>query len=135
MDILELDKETEQDEEGAAVPIFQRGGDPYLAADGTPATITVLGSESKKYKAGKRAATKKMLRSYGSHVEPEDVERNAISLAAAAVIDWHGWEANGQPVPCTPENVKVLLSRDHILTQVQLGIDRHSSFFAKASVS
>ena len=84
MDIKQLDKVVAADEEGAVITIYQKNGDPYTAADGTPCTMTVVGSESKRYKDAKRQSAKRMLKKRRTTLEPEEVEENAIRQATAA---------------------------------------------------
>lgn len=136
MDIQAIHAAVAQEDEGVAVPIYQRNGDPYLAADGTQATITVVGSESKRYRAARHQQYRrisKRVRSGRADATPEEMERDALDLAAAAVVGWHGWEDGKKPLDLTPENVRRLLAYDHILDQVQAGIQRHAGFFAAAS--
>jgi hypothetical protein len=77
-----------------------------------------------------------MLRSRSVKLEPEDLRRNRIELAAAAVVDWHGWETNGLTFLCTPENVRLLFRQaEHILEQVEAAINSHSDFFTDSSPS
>lgn len=134
MDIGKIKELVELDEEGAVVPITGKDDEPYLAADGTPCTITVLGSESKRVKAAQMAIQRRRVKPgrRGFSFTPEEAELARIEQAAAAVIDWHGWEdGNGKPVPCIPENIKELLSIQHILVQVELGIGNHSFFIER----
>ena len=132
MNLGDLKVKAERENEGAVIPIQDKVGDYYLGPDGKPATITVVGSESKRYKDAKHAQYRRMskrVRSGRSEPTPEELERDAVELAAAAVIGFDGWESDGKPLPFTPENVKALLAYDHILEQVQAGIVRHASFF------
>lgn len=121
-----------KDDTGVAIPILQRNGKPYLAADGSKATITVIGSESTRFRKARTAVYRKSAES-----PQDDDEINAasrIALAASAVTGWHGWESsNGTPLLCEPKNVEVLLSVEHILAQVEAGIRRSSDFFADGS--
>jgi hypothetical protein len=134
MDVTKLAEEVAKDEEGAVVPIFKKDGTPYLAADGTTqVTITVRGSESRAYAAAQASIQRRMLAMRRAKLEPEDLLRNRIDLAASAVIDWSGWESNGAPYPATPENARVVLAAIHILEQVEAGITGHADFFAKRS--
>jgi hypothetical protein len=121
-----------QEDEGVTVTIYQKDGDPYLGADGEPSTITVVGSESARYKRAKHAQYRRMtkrVRSGRGEATPEELEQDAVDLVAAAVIGFSGWEDGTTPLPFTPENVKMLLGFDHIMEQVQAGIHRHASFF------
>ncbi len=135
MDINTLKFKVAQDDTPVTIPIYQKDGDPYLAADGTPATIDVVGSESKRYKAARTQITKTMLRSRRARVEPEDLQRNRITMAAAAVTGWHGWENGSDALPCSEENIKSLLEVEHILDQVEAGIAAHADFFKQSSNS
>jgi hypothetical protein len=135
MDIKLLQAQVAQDDTPVTIPIYQKDGDPYLAADGTPATIDVVGNESKKYRLARLAVQKQMLRSRRTRVEPEDLQRNRIALAAAAVTGWHGWEADGKALEASPENVRALLSVEHILDQVEAGVSLHADFFKQNSSS
>jgi len=111
------------------------GGDEIyvMAADGSDATITVVGSEAKRYKAAKRQITDRMMKRRRATMSADDVERNAVFLAASAVTDWHGWELDKKPAPCTPENVQTLLRVEHIRDQVEEAIRGHSDFFSALS--
>jgi hypothetical protein len=134
MELTSLKALREREDEGVVIAIYDKRGDAYTGVDGQPATITVVGSESKKYKDAKHAQYRRMakrVRSGRSEPSPEELERDAVELAAAAVIGFDGWEADGKPLAFTPENVRLLLSFDHILEQVQGGIVRHASFFAE----
>lgn len=127
MDTTKIAEEVAHDEIGYPLPIDQKDGDPYLASDDSPATITITGSDAKKYVHTKGVIQKRYLRA--AKLDPADILQNRIDQAAAAVLDWHGWEANGQPIECTPANVKALLSANHILEQVEAGIVAHARFF------
>lgn len=123
-----LKAKVEQEDQARAVEIFERDGKPVLAADGSRATITVIGSESREYKSRLQKATRKWGRNGGTD------EELAIASAAAGVVDWHGWEDEaGAAIPCTPENVKALLSLGFIRAQVQTAINRTTDFFAEES--
>jgi hypothetical protein len=136
MDIEAVKKAVEQDDEGVTVTIFQRTGEPYLGADGSEATVTVVGTESSRYRQAERRQQRKMfkrVRVRGADITPEDAESEAIDLAASAVIDWHGWELDGKPVPCEPKYVKQVLQIKHIFEQVQSAIQGHAAFFGEKS--
>jgi hypothetical protein len=59
-------------------------------------------------------------------------------MCVAAVTKWGGWHHEGQDVPCTPENVRALLTAPkarHIYNQVHYALNNHHDFFAAASAS
>lgn len=136
MDVKELAAEAARDEEGVAIPIHARNGEPYGSSNGEAVTITVLGSESKRYREASDRLLRRALRSRQRTLTPKELRENRVERAAAAVIEWHGIEANGEPWPCEPENVKALLFQsEHILEQVEIGIDGHADFFSRAKPS
>lgn len=134
-DFNEIQSEIANDEEIVDLPISKKDGSLYLAADGSPATIGVLGSDAKKVKAARDANQRKLLRSRQQKTTPEDLRASRLAYACAAVVRWHGWMAGDQPFECTPENVRKMLGVDHILEQVEEGIAGHASFFAKSSTT
>ena len=133
MDITKIAEEVARDEEGSTFTPHDKHGDPYLGADGMPATITVVGSDSKRVRAVKDAQTRRMLRRQRTRLEPADLRNNRIEVATAAVIAWSGWESGGSPLPCTPDHVAELLAVDHILVQVEEEIDRPRNFSTSSS--
>ena len=135
MKISTLKTKVAESEKGAIVPIEGQDGEAYTAADGSPATITLLGSESKKLRAVSDKQTRRVLRDQRTKMTPEELRANRIELATAAVIDWHGFEDDaGNPIPCTAENVaEVLAAAPHVLEQVESGVRRHASFFSASS--
>jgi len=135
MDVKNLELLVASDEEGVVITIYQKNGDPYLAKDGTDSTMTVVGSESKKIKAAKRGMTKRMLKRRRVTLDEMEVERNQIEMAAAAVIDWHGWEKGDKTLECTSENVRYVLTIDHIREQVEQGRDAHADFSLASSAT
>lgn len=135
MDLSQITAAIQQDEEGVVVPLTDRGGEPQFAADGSPVSITIVGMESARYRRAHDAQTRRMMRTRRTKLEPEDIRQNRVALAAAAIIAWHGIERDGQPVPCTPENVDLLLRPSWMLAQVESAIEAHADFFAKGSAS
>lgn len=137
MKLSTLKQAVAQDEEGAVITIEGKDGEEYTAADGSPMTITVVGSESKRIRAVVDRQTKRVFRQQRRQVTPELLRANRIELAAAAVTAWHGVEDDdGNAIPCTPENVaEVLNAADHVLEQVEAGVRRHASFFSNSSAS
>ncbi len=131
-----IDAVVAESEREATITITRPDGEPYRAADGTECTITFTGDQSRTYRAERERIRRRALNSRKSKVDPKDVDRNRIDIAAAAVTRWSGWEGDDdQPAACTPENVKRLLKAEHILVQLEEGIASHSDFFTSASPS
>ena len=139
MKIAKLEAVREQADEGAVVTIFDPDGEAYLASDGSEATMTIVGAESKKYRAAKMAQQRalfKKARSSATSMTPEQAEKQVQRLAASAIIGWHGWEDDkGAEQDCSVENVCDVIKYVHIFDQVQAAIQGHSAFFANDSGS
>lgn len=133
MDIGQIGSIVAQSEEGATAIIYQPNGEPYRGADGKNSTITALGSESKAYRAARDTITRRALRQGRRRIEPDELLKNRIDLAAACVIDWSGWESGGKSYPLTPANVRTLIAAEHILTQVEELIQEHANHFLQNS--
>jgi hypothetical protein len=131
MDITtQLDDIIAQDEEGVVTPIYQKNDEPYLAPDGTPCTMTILGAESKRV----TKATEATQRRLGRRRKQEDaVQVMRVERAIASVTAWHGWTEGDRPAECTPDNLRKVCRAQHILVQIELARDGHADFFAKTS--
>lgn len=134
MDILQqLKAEAEAEEVGVAIPIMQKNGEPY---PGDP-TMTVTGSDSEAVRAEEDRATQRSIQRGTKRIKTtaKHIADNRVRMAAAAVVEWT-WTSEGQPFPCTPDNVRVMLaSAPHILRQVEEGIAAHADFTTKPSTS
>ena len=142
MDIRELHAAVAQDDEVIDVPITKRDGTPYLAADGSPSTIGVVGIEAVRYREARHQYSKELIAAAQERPEGEKpdesfhaVTERRIRFAAGAVMRWHGWESEGEDWPCTPENIQALLQVEHILLQVESAVAKRARFFGPASKS
>lgn len=122
-------------DESKPVTILRLDGEPYKALDGTDSTISVVGSESRRMRKWEEAERERM--KVGGFNRTDDAERR-VARVVAAVTAWHGWDADGADLPCTPDNVRALLSSEgavHILRQLETGIAGHSLFSSASSVN
>lgn len=134
MDINSIEAEIAQDENIVDIPIYQKNGEQYTAKDGTPSTIGIVGSDSKSVKAARNTVQRRMLR-LGRKAEPADLLKNRLIIAKAAGRRWTGWELGDTPAPYSEDNLAKLLTAEHILAQVEAGIDGHADFFSAASTT
>jgi len=84
------------------------------APDGTPTDIRIQirGARADAVRAvveKHQQAVAEAVRGKRPDFEAMEKARDA-ELAAAAVIDWTGMDEGGQPLPCTPENARRLLT-------------------------
>lgn len=135
MDVKALDAELQQDETIADIVIYKKDGSPYLAADGTPSTVGVTGTDADAYRKEKHAIQRELLSSRRTKLDPEDLTRNRIRQAAAGVKRWHGWEDDDEELKCERNNVRAVCKIEHILEQIEAGIAGHASFFSSNSNS
>lgn len=134
-DIKDVEQQIANDETIVDIPIYQKDGEPYLAPDGSPSTIGVIGSESKRYRRQSDELARRAFRANRGKPKPDEIRKLRIETAACAVERWHGWEKDGKPWACEPAHVQYLLAAPHILDQVEAGISEHASFFVKPSPS
>jgi hypothetical protein len=103
----------------------------YHGLDGEPSTISVVGKESEAIAAWEDAAKQRVR----DGVDIDEVY-DEVSVLVASVTDWSGWDDGENPIPCTPDNVRALLTHPearHILRQVQRAVNNHHDFFGAAS--
>ena len=139
MRIAGLEKVREQADEGVTITIYQPDGEPYLASDGSEATFTLAGSESKQYRDAKLAHQRRLMkraRTGARDMTPEELQRDVLKQAASAFLSWHGWEDDkGADMPCEEKHILEVIQYDHIFEQAQACIAGHAGFFAKDSGS
>ena len=123
----------DQEEREAVVTIYQKNGDAYKGLDASDATMTVVGSESKRVRDARDTLQKRLLNTRRLKLSPEEIRRNRIHTAAAGVTTWAGWDDGKVDVECTPENVRSVLKLEHILEQIESAIAEHSDFFDSPS--
>lgn len=133
--IAEIQDAVKQENEVVDVPIYQRNGEPYVGLDGEPSTIGVVGAESDKYRQAQQKHLRKLTKGRRRNRTVEEALAARVDLAAQAVVRWSGWDDGKKDMDCTPENVRTVLGVDHILIQVEEGIEEHQRFFSSASTS
>lgn len=126
MNIEQLQQEMEQENVAQTVPLRAKSGEPLLAADGSPATISVIGRYSTRVRAARDQQTERQIRrSVYNPPDARDVMQSRIALAAAGLVGWHGLEEHGEPWDYSPERAVQLLRVDYLLEQVEAAIADH----------
>jgi len=129
------------EDEGQVVVLRNVLDDPMTYVDTAgntqPVTWTVRGTFSATYRRvieqQKRAVGKRIRR--GEDVI-EATDGNELAAMVACTVAWAGFMSGGQPLPCTPENVRAVLSSpkaQHIVEQVRRAMGDHEAFFTKDS--
>lgn len=137
MKLSELKAQVATNEEGLTFPALGPDNEPFIAADGTETTWTVVGNQSNARKKAEDAESRRMLMAGRAQVQPADLRARRLNLAVACVTGFHGWEDdNGQAIPFNAHNVREILSADESqLRQVEEKIEQHSAFLSKRSTS
>lgn len=83
--------------------------------DGTPhgSTITLLGADSDEYKSVRNASGNRRLDASvrrGNIVAGslEEIESDTLDALVAATVSWTNFKNDGQDIPCTPANVRMV---------------------------
>lgn len=123
-----------ESERVATLVIYQPDGEPYRSKSGEECTLSFTGSESKAYRIERERIQRRSLNRRQTKVDPADILKNRVDLAAAPLTGWTGWEDDDdEPAAFSKEGAKGLLEVEHILTQLEAGIEAHASFFGKPS--
>jgi hypothetical protein len=146
----------QQAEQGATMVVRDPFGEanedgelpPLLAADGTPATLTMLGADSDvakrlDYQRAATAQTRMVAAAFGGKkrsvlVTAEDIaDQHAHDLArlVALTVDWHGFEDEADhPIPFSPEAVQALYEQNPFIREQALRfVSDRAAFFAPSS--
>ena len=79
-----------------------------LKKEPTGMTLTIAGPAADAYQRERRRTAK--ARFDAGAVTIEGIEGAALDLLVACVTAWSGFQINGEELPCTPENVRKVLS-------------------------
>jgi hypothetical protein len=99
--------------------------------------MTVLGAFSAPVMRARQANKRrfvKALRRGQDDADPND--EGAIAVACAAVVAWSGVEAEGKPLPFSPESLKpFLVAAPWVVNQVMVAVDTPKLFSTSSSGS
>jgi hypothetical protein len=119
---------------GSKMPVkHPLSGEP-LMDDGSPVTITLLGSDSDEYmKLNRKQRNERMgLRLQGDTIKTakvEDLERDTLETAVICTTAWEGFDENGVIFSFTAENARALYTRlPWVLEQVISFIRNRANF-------
>ena len=136
---MDLSKLSAESEIGAVLELNTKTGEPATQADGSPVTITLLGTDSKKWRKAEDTVGDRRLKSAnprnGAAAKTMEEQRNDVAfLLASVTVAWSGFESDGVPVECTFENAKNLyLNHSFIREQVDSFLAERRNF-SKASL-
>lgn len=92
-------------------------------------TITVYGSDSKKYKAALHRIRNDRLNSRGQKMTSEVAENNGIEILVACTDSWENMVFDGEELECTKENVRRIYKEfEWIYEQVDQEVGNRANF-------
>lgn len=107
-------------------------GTPLADEDGKQVVITLLGSDSKEFRAAAHAVANKRLSRKGRRQQratAEEVEQAAIETLAAITAGWSNLVVDGETLPCNKKNVISVYNRfPWILEQVEEHVHDRENF-------
>jgi hypothetical protein len=120
---------------------------PILGADGTPATITLLGADSdvaKRLTRRQRAHLQNRMSALAFRGEKQDglteediaaQEEHDLEIVVACTAAWSGFEDDHDvPLPCTESNVRALyVSAPYLVEQAMRHLRDRGRFFVQSS--
>lgn len=128
-DLSSLDAAVAKQEDGIRVEIKH-------PATGEPLGMifTVASYDSERVKAVARSLGNKVLVSQKRNPRRTDtveaMEDRTFAIAVAAVVGWEGVDLDGKALPCTPDNVRMVLERyPAIAEQVDAAASDRAAFF------
>jgi hypothetical protein len=107
--------------------------DPY--GNDTDMKVLVASYQSERVQKVRRQIGNKAIREQRRNPKKagtvEELERATDDVVVACVVDWKGFEMNGEALPCTPENVRsVVVNPDlwFIVEQIDKSAEDQQSF-------
>ncbi len=130
MDLSALDTRKAADE-GAKLHLRHPVEDtPLTKDDGSPITITLVGSDSATFKRAMQVQADRRLKSNNRRaISMQSIEDDAVDLLSAATVGWDGIVVDGKELPFSNENAKTLYERfPWIREQVNSFIGERANF-------
>jgi hypothetical protein len=133
---MDVSKVSAAAEQGAVLELKDPAGDTALKADGTPVTITLAGTESKRWRKARNTIGDKFLKASrpgGKATTMEEAIADQAFQLAAVTLAWDGIELDGQSIECNPANAKrVYIESDLIREQVDAFVGDRRNFWKAA---
>lgn len=140
-DLAQVDTRTLA-ETGVPMPVKGLDGKPLIARNGDPVSISVLGSDSTKYRTLTRAQVRKRMESMAggkptelTEAEVDETDRDVIDVLVACTVGWIGvLDTEGSPIPFNEDNVRKLYAAYPVIReQVDVFISNRANFIQASS--
>lgn len=120
-----------REDEGTVVHVRDEIGEKLYQdeAKTLPATITVVGTYSSRYRRLSEANRDKMLKQRRSQMDGDQLNQQSLELVASCILSWDGFVTVDGPFPYTKANAVALLDAcPWIREQVEAAMNDHASF-------
>jgi hypothetical protein len=130
----------QREDAGTVVHLRDATGELQFIGEGDakrPVTITVAGTYSSVYRKADAEQNTKLYSRRRTNLQPEELSkiaaRQRLELVAACVLGWHGIVSGATEVPCTKDNVIMLLDRfPWVLQALEAAMQDHAAFFPQS---
>lgn len=139
-DLAQIDTKTLA-ETGVDMPVKSLDGKPLIARNGEQVAITVLGSDSSKYRALTRVQVRKRMEQIASgkttmtDTDMDETDREVMDVLVACTVGWKNvLDTSGNAIPFTNDNVRKLYEAYPIIReQVESFISNRANFIPPSS--
>ena len=138
-DLAQVDTKTLA-ETGVDMPVKSLDGKPLVARNGEQVAITVLGSDSNKYRSLTRTQVRKRLDQMAggkqiTEAEMDETEQDVLDVLVACTVGWKNvLDTEGNAIPFTSDNVRKLYGAYPVIReQVDTFISNRANFIPASS--
>lgn len=138
-DLAQVDTKTLA-ETGVDMPVKSLDGKPLVARNGEQVAITVLGSDSTKYRSLTRVQVRKRLDAMAggktiTETDMDETEQDVLDVLTACTVGWKNvLDTEGNPIPYTTDNVRKLYAAYPVIReQVDAFISNRANFIPASS--
>lgn len=135
---MDIGAEIKASEDGALLHLKDKAGKPAMAADGSPVTIRLAGTDSARWRRASDAIGDSRLERArsGGKASAHELHEENIALLAAMTLDWSGILVDAKTWDCTIENAKKLyLIAPWIYEQANEFVAKRANFSPASSTS
>lgn len=140
-DLAQVDTKTLA-ETGVDMPVKSLDGKPLIARNGEPVAITLLGSDSTKYRALTRVQVRKRMEQMAvgknsvlTEADMDETDRDVLDVLVACTIGWKNvLDTSGQPIEFTEDNLRKLYGAYPVVReQAETFISTRANFIRPSS--
>lgn len=140
-DLAQIDTKTLA-EAGVDMPVKDLAGKALVARNGEPVAITLLGSDSAKYRSLTRVQVRKRMEQMAggksavlTEADMDETDRDVLDVIVACTVGWKNvLDTSGQAIPFTEENLRKLYAAYPVVReQAETFISSRANFIPPSS--